>query len=208
MGVLFLDEFPEFDRRVIEALRQPLEDGEVSIARSKGSEVFPSRFILVAAMNPCPCGNFSTHKTCTCPPGTLMKYQRKISGPIVDRIDMWVHVPALSHTTLSGEKTGEKSITIRSRVEQARAQQHTRFKDEITLNAHMKPKSLDAHSALEESARKILVSSAEKLGLSPRAYHRMIKIARTIADLDDAPTIGDQHILEAFQYRPQKLFEQ
>lgn len=206
LGILFLDEFPEFDRRVIESLRQPLEDGTVSISRSKGSDIFPSQFTLVAALNPCPCGNYGTNKTCVCPQGTLLKYQRKISGPIVDRIDMWVHVPAISHEKLSGTSEEEGSAAVRARVMSARDIQKNRFGNGIARNARMKPKDIDTLSALSSEAKNVLVTSAEKMGLSPRAYHRIIKVARTIADLDGTQEIKQEHILEALQYRPQHLF--
>ncbi len=205
-GVLFLDEFPEFDRRVIESLRQPLEDGSVSISRSKGTDIFPSRFTLIAALNPCPCGNYGTNKTCVCPQGTLLKYQRKISGPIVDRIDIWVHVPSIPHEKLSRAPDGEGSAAVRDRVLSARAIQEKRFANGTTRNAQMKPREIDALASLSSDAKNILVSSAEKMGLSPRAYHRIIKVARTIADLDGSEEIAQEHILEALQYRPQHLF--
>lgn len=205
-GVLFLDEFPEFEKRVIESLRQPLEDNIVSISRSKASAIFPSNFILVAAMNPCPCGNAgSKQKACICKPSDLDRYKRKLSGPIVDRIDLWVSVGAVDYKKLGEEGTGERSERIRERVSGARKIQEARFKKserEMKTNSEMNVKDLGIHVKLGAEARKILDDSAERLALSARAYHRVIKIARTIADLDGSPDVAANHILEALQYRP------
>lgn len=204
-GVLFMDEFPEFDRRVIEVLREPLEEGQVSIARAKGSEVFPARFILVAAMNPCPCGNHNTDKECTCSPGNLAKYQRKISGPIIDRIDLWISVPRIEHKKLSGDG-GENSEVIRRRVCNAREIQKGRFGSSSKVNGKMSAKDLEKLIPLETNVRDTLDKAAAALGLSARAYHRVIKLARTIADLDESTHVLEKHILEAIQYRPRELF--
>lgn len=208
-GVLFLDEFPEFDRKVIETLREPLEESEISISRSKGTITFPANFILIAAMNPCPCGNFgSKTKECICKPTDLLRYQRKISGPIIDRIDMWVEVSQINYEKL-GEKNPEKSETtdIKNRVIKAREIQKERFekaKRKIKTNSEMEAKDMEKISELEESAKEILNTSAKKLDISARAYHRIIKLARTIADLDESKTIKTSHILEALQYRPKR----
>lgn len=205
-GVLFLDEFPEFERRVIEALRQPLEDNIVSISRARGSAVFPSNFILVAAMNPCPCGNMGNKKkSCVCKPSDLDRYKRKLSGPIMDRIDIWVSVGNVDYKKLGEEGTGEKSSVIRERVKNARVIQKKRFQKlgrSVSTNSEMNVKDLSHHIKLESGVRKLLDESAERLALSARAYHRVIKIARTIADLEDSGDIKENHILEAIQYRP------
>lgn len=208
-GVLFLDEFPEFDRKVIETLREPLEESEISISRSRGTITFPANFILIAAMNPCPCGNFgSKNKECICKPTDLLRYQRKISGPIIDRIDMWVEVSQINYEKL-GEKDTEKKETteIKNRVIKAREVQKERFakaKRKIKTNSEMEAKDINKIAGLEDSAKEILNTSAKKLDLSPRAYHRIIKLARTIADLEGSKPIKSAHILEALQYRPKR----
>src|SRR3990167_5545532 len=205
-GVLFLDEFPEFEKRVIESLRQPLEDNIVSISRAKGSAIFPSNFILVAAMNPCPCGNTGNkQKACICKPSDLDIYKRKLSGPIIDRIDLWVSVANVDYKKLGGEGTGERSERIKARVITARENQKNRFKKlgrDITTNSEMNVKDLSSMVKLSKEVREILDESAERLALSARAYHRVIKIARTIADLENSPEVEANHILEAIQYRP------
>lgn len=205
-GVLFLDEFPEFEKRVIESLRQPLEDNIVSISRARGSAIFPSNFILVAAMNPCPCGNAtSKQKACICKPNDLDRYKRKLSGPIIDRIDLWVSVGNVDYKKLGGEGNGEKSENIKKRVTQARNIQLARFKKNgknITTNSEMNVKDLGAMVHLTGKVRDLLDDSAERLALSARAYHRVLKIARTIADLENSPEVKENHILEAIQYRP------
>jgi len=206
-GVLFLDEFPEFDRRVIEALRQPLEEGTVSIARAKGSETFPAEFILIAAFNPCPCGYYGDNtKECACTPSQLMKYHRKISGPIIDRIDIWVEVPRIEHKKLAGEKTGEESVFVRARVTNARKKQVERYKNtNAILNSGIGVKEIEEYMPLSDSVQMLLQESAKKLDLSARSYHRTIKLARTIADLDHNAEIQEPHILEALQYRPKQF---
>ena len=209
-GVLFLDEFPEFEKRVIEALRQPLEDNIVSISRARGSAIFPSNFILVAAMNPCPCGNKgSKQKECICKPNDLDRYKRKLSGPIMDRIDIWVTVGNVDYEKLSDDKNeGEKTKTIKERVRMARDIQARRFKNsgrKINTNSEINVKELNIYAPLDDETRKILNQSAERLQLSARAYHRTIKLARTIADLEGSENIKTPHILEALQYRPREL---
>lgn len=203
-GVLFLDEFPEFDKRVLESLRQPLEDRVVHISRAGGSAKFPANFILVAAMNPCPCGfRGSRHKTCTCNPGAIDRYSRKVSGPIMDRIDLWLEVEHIEYDKLSdnASPSAETSAAIRARVEQARTIGYKRFGK---ANSSLSAKDLES-VRLHKDVQDILNQSAQKLSLSPRAYHRVIKLARTIADLDQKEHIETQHILEALQYRPRSL---
>jgi len=209
-GVLFLDEFPEFEKRVIEALRQPLEDNIVSISRARGSAIFPSNFILIAAMNPCPCGNKgSKQKECICKPSDLDRYKRKLSGPIMDRIDIWVTVGNVDYEKLSDNKEeGEKTETIKNRVNKARDIQAKRFKGssrKINTNSEINVKELNIYAPLNDEIRKILNQSAERLQLSARAYHRTIKLARTIADLEGSENIKTPHILEALQYRPREI---
>lgn len=207
-GVLFLDEFPEFEKRVIESLRQPLEDNIVSISRAKGSAIFPSNFILVAAMNPCPCGNSgSKTKACICKPSDLDRYKRKLSGPIMDRIDIWVSVGNVDYKKLGEENTsdGEQSEKIKKRVIKARDIQKNRFEKlgkKIKTNSEMNVRDLGQAVKLKKEVREVLDDSAERLGLSARAYHRVIKLARTIADLEDSKDVESSHILEAIQYRP------
>ena len=204
-GVLFLDEFPEFDKRAIEALRQPLEDGVINISRSKGSTTFPADFILIATMNPCPCGNYGTDKECVCAPSALLKYQRKISGPIVDRIDLWIQVSNVEHSQLSQKNSSsEKTADIQKRVACAREIQRKRFKKEKT-NSAMTAKDIENLIILDEPTQAILNQAASKLGLSARSYHKIIKLARTIADLEQQERISTEHILEALQYRPKNF---
>ncbi len=208
-GVLFLDEFPEFEKRVLESLRQPLEDNIVSISRAKGSAIFPSNFILIAAMNPCPCGNKGNkQKQCICKPMDLDRYKRKLSGPIMDRIDIWVTVGNVDFEKLSStDQEGEKTQTIKERVRQARIIQSTRFKNstrKIGTNCEMNVKDLALYAPLDDETKKLLNQSAERLQLSARGYHRTIKLARTIADLEGSEKITQSHILEALQYRPRE----
>ena len=208
-GVLFLDEFPEFDRRVIEALRQPLEERTVHISRARGSATFPANFILVAAMNPCPCGNYGSDKECVCSALSLERYRRKLSGPIMDRIDLWAEVGAVSHETLTKKLTEEKiSPMLKRIVGKARARQLGRFKEAgrgITQNSEMNVRDLAKLVELSPEIHALLEKAARQLSLSPRAYHRIIKISRTIADLDEQDNIEPEHVLEALQYRPKKI---
>lgn len=206
-GVLFLDEFPEFETRVIEALRQPLEDRVIHVSRIKGTVKFPASFILVAAMNPCPCGNKgSKKKACICNQSMLMKYERKISGPIMDRIDLYLEVPQIEHSKLADTTYhGEPSKAVQARVIKAREKALERFKKsgvKISMNSEMSGEQLKKLVPLSKEVSQILLQSAERLNLSARAYHRVIKLARTIADLADAESVTSQHILEALQYRP------
>jgi magnesium chelatase family protein len=207
-GVLFLDEFPEFERRVIEVLRQPLEDGNVNISRSKGTENFPADFILISAMNPCPCGNYGSEKRCICSVSSLARYKRKISGPIIDRIDIWVEVGQIDHKKLSDTSTvSENTKAIKTRVEKARKIQKERFAKygkTPKTNSGMGVKELEKFVPLKNEVRETLNIAASGMELSPRAYHRVIKIARTIADLEGADVVEESHILEALQYRHQR----
>ena len=207
-GVLFLDEFPEFERRVIDSLRQPLEDRKITVSRARGSASFPANFILIAAMNPCPCGNYGIkNKDCVCSATNLARYQRKISGPIVDRVDLWLEVSNVDHSRLM-EKRGneETTATIQKRVLAARKVQSERFKSakNIKTNSDMGAKDITKYVNLDAEAKKILDQSAARLGLSGRAYHKIVKLAQTIADLEKSPVVLSKHILEAIQYRPKK----
>jgi magnesium chelatase family protein len=208
-GVLFMDEFPEFDRRVIESLRQPLEDRVISVSRAKGTVHFPASVLLVAAMNPCPCGHYGFRgKTCICTPSALSRYRRKMSGPIMDRIDIWLEVDRVHPNDLSGETEGDKSEVFRSQVIEARSRQKERFdknKKSLTRNSEMSARDLVTFITLDKEARKTLDLAAERLGFSPRVYHRMMKVARTIADLEGSEEIKNAHILEAVEYRPKKF---
>ncbi len=205
-GVLFLDEFPEFDRKVIEALRQPLEDRIISVSRARGSLRFPANCILIATMNPCPCGKKGLREgACVCTGADLARYERKLSGPIVDRIDMWVTVGAIDHRLLSNPKrTGEASAEVAARVAKARMVQKKRFINArgIRTNADMGVRQIGLYAELGAKEAEMLATAAGRLGLSARAYHRVVKLARTIADLAGSSKIGEPHILEALQYRP------
>lgn len=206
-GVLFLDEFPEFDKKVIEALRQPLEDRVISISRARGQMTFPANFIMVAAMNPCPCGHLGSRtKECVCSFGQIQKYQHKISGPIMDRIDLWLEVPAVEYEKLSEAQKGESSRLIRERVATAQKVQINRLaKTNKRRNSELGAKDLEKYAPLSPTGRKLLNESAAKLDLSARAYHRVIKLARTIADLAGEENIREEHLLEALQYRPKNF---
>ncbi|OGF33920.1 magnesium chelatase, partial [Candidatus Falkowbacteria bacterium RIFOXYA2_FULL_35_8] len=202
-GILFLDEFPEFPRQVLENLRQPLEDGVISISRAQGTLTFPARFILVASQNPCPCGYSSDQeKNCTCTPSQIIKYQKKISGPILDRIDLHIEVPRLKMEKLTADEEEECSADIRQRVLQARERQAKRFKGtKILTNSEMRPQEIKSFCPLDENSMQLLKSATQKLNLSARSFHRIIKMSRTIADLNQEENIGSHHVAEAIQYR-------
>ncbi len=208
-GVLFLDEFPEFEHRVIEALRQPLEDRVVSITRVKGSAIFPAQFILVAAMNPCPCGNYGSRgKTCICSPSNLEKYRRKISGPIIDRLDMWVEVGPIEIEKLSSNApSGETTEKIKMKIERARKAQEERFKKvglKHKMNSEMGVRDLNNLVKMDKKPLAVLNAAANRLGFSGRAYHRVMKLARTIADLEGSDGVEEIHVSEALSYRPKQ----
>jgi len=202
-GVLFLDEFPEFRRDVLESLRSPLEEGEITISRAKMHATYPARFALIAAMNPCPCGFLSDpRKTCRCSLGQIHKYQMKISGPILDRIDLHVEVPALSYPTLTSEIQTESSSEIRARILACRKIQAERYPAQpLKLNALMRPKDMKHFAKPDAEGRKLIEMAMKELHLSARAYFKILKIARTIADLAGVNNIGAEHIAEAIQYR-------
>ncbi|HXU26363.1 MAG TPA: YifB family Mg chelatase-like AAA ATPase [Bacteroidia bacterium] len=203
-GVLFLDELPEFKRTVLEVMRQPMEDRSVTISRAKFSVEYPASFMLVASMNPCPCGFYNhPEKDCVCAPGVVQKYLNKISGPLLDRIDIHIEVTPVPFGELSKQRNAEKSADIRMRVIAAREIQKKRFEknDGVYCNAQMTTKLLQTHCELDEACKNLLKNAMERLGLSARAYDRILKVSRTIADLEAAPTILPNHIAEAIQYR-------
>ena len=202
-GVLFLDELPEFNHAALESLRQPLEDKVVTISRVSGSVTYPASFMMVAAMNPCPCG-FHSHpvKECTCSSSTVARYQKKISGPLLDRVDVFVEVPPVEYEKLVDNSPAEESSRPRERVGQAREVQRERFRDNGFLcNSEMGPAEVWQHCQLDDGARSLLQTAAQRLTLSARAFHRVLKVSRTIADLDGAERISVPHLAEALQYR-------
>jgi len=204
-GVLFLDEFPEFDKRVINALREPLEERRITVSRASGSETFPADFILLVALNPCPCGYLGTNK-CTCTASAIQRYQNKISGPIADRIDMWVEVSQVEYDKLLDNKKREakEHMQALASVKRAREAQKSRF-GKARLNSQMSPAALNKFVSLHSSVKSLLDSAAEKMGLSARAYHKVIKLARTIADMEGEKDIKEEHLLEALNYREKML---
>jgi magnesium chelatase family protein len=211
-GVLFLDEFPEFGTRVLEVMRQPMEDKVVTISRAKGSLTFSANFQLIAAMNPCPCGFYGdAQKACTCAPAVVTKYQKRISGPILDRIDIHIEVPRVDYEKLSGDRLGETSESIRKRVQAARNIQHTRFanpnspNNDVICNADMRIGEVRQFCSLQPEGQSLMRSAMSQLNLSARAYHRILKLSRTIADLAGSEEIQSPHLAEALQYRPKLM---
>jgi magnesium chelatase family protein len=203
-GVLFLDELPEFKRTVLEVMRQPMEERRVSISRAKVAVDFPTSFMLVASMNPCPCGFYNhPEKQCTCPPGGVQKYLNKVSGPLLDRIDLHVEVTPVAFSELSSQENGEDSSSIRIRVIRAREIQAERYKDDagVYCNAQISSKMLKEICVSDIVGQNLLKAAMNKLNLSARAYDRILKVSRTIADLSNSPEIKPEHIAEAIQYR-------
>lgn len=205
-GVLFLDEFPEFPRSVLEALRQPLEDGVVTVSRAQGSLTFPAEFMLVAAQNPCPCGYISDpEKHCICTPTQIMRYQKKISGPLLDRIDIHIEVPRIKYEKLAEGKVAEESASVKKRVQSAREIQNRRFRGlKIKSNSEISSKHIKEFCRLDPTVEKMIAQAVDQMKLSARVYHRLLKIARTIADLENSDLISQNHIAEALQYRPKE----
>jgi magnesium chelatase family protein len=203
-GVLFLDELPEFGQTDLEVLRQPLEDKVVTISRAQGSVTFPANFMLVGAMNPCPCGYYGDPvKECTCTPSIVLRYQKRISGPLLDRIDIFVEVPRIDYEKLADDRLGERSEIVRQRVEQSRVVQRQRFNGtKVLCNADMTPLEVREFCQVEPVAQSLLQTAMKQLCLSARAFHRILKLSRTIADLAGAETIAASHLAEAIQYRP------
>lgn len=201
-GVLFLDELPEFNVRALETLRGPLEDRTISIGRINANLTYPCNFMLIASMNPCPCGYYGSEKTCRCRPEAIQRYISKISGPLLDRIDIQVEVTSVSYNKINAHKNSESSDQIRQRVNLAREFQRKRYIDEgIFSNSELTPKLIEKYCALDDKCKKIISIAFEKLGLSMRAYSRILKVARTIADLELSENIQSNHLLEAVQYR-------
>ena len=205
-GVLFLDELPEFGVKLLEMLRQPLEDKQLTVARSSGSLTFPANFMLIAAQNPCPCGWYGDPvKECTCSPAMVTRYQKRISGPLLDRIDIHIEVPRVEYEKLSDDRLGEPSAAIRQRVEAARERQRRRFEgSHLLTNAEMGPAEVREYCSLDEAGRSLLRAAMQQLQMSARAYHRILKLARTIADLAGSEKIQTVHLAEAIQYRPRR----
>ncbi|HZV81152.1 MAG TPA: YifB family Mg chelatase-like AAA ATPase, partial [Geobacteraceae bacterium] len=202
-GVLFLDELPEFKKHVLEVLRQPLEDGKVTISRALTSITYPSRLMLVTALNPCPCGySGDPAHTCSCSPREIHRYRSRVSGPLMDRIDLHIEVPAVKYRDLAERADGESSATIATRVEQSRELQRERFKGtKVHSNAQMTPRLIRKHCELDAAGNRLLEMVTDRLGLSARSYNRILKVARTVADLEGSEAIREQHLSEAIQYR-------
>ena len=203
LGVLFLDELPEFNRSALESLRVPLEDRKVSISRLNTTVTYPCEFMLIASMNPCPCGYYgSQEKKCSCKSDQIKNYMNRISGPLLDRIDLHIEVGQVKYNQLEQKEKIETSCEIRKRVNQARKLQLRRYEQyHIFSNSELSPKLMEKFCGLDDSSKKILEIAFDKLGLSARAYNRILKVARTIADLDSCEMIKEKHIAEAIQYR-------
>ncbi len=199
-GVLFLDELPEFHRNALEVLRQPMEEGSVNISRVSGSITYPARFTLIAAMNPCPCGYYGDDR-CRCSPYEVSKYLSRISGPLLDRIDLHIQAAAVPFNEISGKTKAEPSAAIRARVEAARAVQITRYNSRGAFNSQLTAPQISKYCALDEVSTKLIQKAFEILGLSARSYHKILKVARTIADLDNSERVQEIHLAEALQYR-------
>lgn len=198
-GVLFLDELPEFNRSTLEALREPLENGRITISRASRRAEYPARFQLVAAMNPCPCGYLGhPMRACRCSPEQVARYQGRISGPLLDRLDVWVEVPFMSPTELTQSPPGERSASIAERVARAHARQHAR---QGALNAHLPAQQLESVCQLQAAAQTLLLQAGNAMGWSARSLHRVLRLARTLADLSDAHGVDVNHVAEAIQYR-------
>lgn len=206
-GVLFLDELPEFGQRILEVLRQPIEDKRVTISRANGTLTFPANFMLIGAMNPCPCGYYGdTQKQCTCSPSAIITYQKRISGPLLDRIDMLLHVPRVEYQKLSSARLGESSADIRQRVVKARERQAKRFAGtELFSNADMTPAEVRQYCVLDAASQALMQVAMRQMQLTARGYHRVLKLARTIADLADCEAITQVHLAEALQYRTKEF---
>jgi len=213
-GVLFLDELPEFSHRVLEVMRQPMEDKVVTISRAAGTLTFPANFMLVAAMNPCPCGYFGDPvQECTCSPGMIHSYRKRISGPLLDRIDIHAEVPRVEYDKLADDRLGEPSADIRARIERARETQRERFAAasdggdggaSLLCNADMGPAEVREFCQTDDAGKSLLRAAMTQLGMSARAFHRILKLARTIADLEGVAEIKTHHLAEAIQYRPRR----
>lgn len=208
LGVLFLDEFPEFDKKVIESLREPLEEGYITVSRAKGTLTFPAKTITIIAMNPCPCGYYkSTLKECVCKQADIERYARKLSGPIMDRIDMWVPVQHVPYELLSGMKEGVETSVVAERIQAGRAFGKKRFIDVVPkLNRSLTTSELDIHISLSEENKTLMNTLSKQFALSPRAYHRVLRVARSIADISGKERVDATDIMEAFQYRP-KMYD-
>jgi magnesium chelatase family protein len=208
-GVLFLDELPEFGNSLLEVLRQPLEDKIVTISRAQGRVTFPSSFMLIGAMNPCPCGYYGDpFRKCTCPHSLVSRYQRRISGPFIDRVDIFTEVPHIDYEKLTDKRLGESSAKVQERVTAARARQLKRFEGmRFTSNSEMTPTEIRNFCRVEDSAQSLLQAAMKQLYLSARAFHRILKLALTISDLEACDTIKANHIAEAVQYRPRRTEE-